>query len=153
MLPKEYFLTSGIGESNITMLNAFDNALMKAGIAQCNLVPVSSIIPTDALEVDRRKIKAGTITFAVLAEGKGNKGETTSAGIGYIKPKFERHGIVVEQSGKVSKEKLCISISKALMDMRISRKLHSSKKHIVAREYKIKKKYGCVIAALVFVPL
>ena len=51
-LPKYFFVTGGTALSPVSTLNAFDEALMKAGIAQCNLVPVSSILPADAVEVE-----------------------------------------------------------------------------------------------------
>ena len=50
-LPKKFFITVGSAVSHVSPLNAFDAALVKAGIAQCNLVPVSSIIPPDAEKV------------------------------------------------------------------------------------------------------
>jgi len=45
MIPKEFFVTSAKATSPVSELNAFDLALKNAGIAQCNIVPVSSILP------------------------------------------------------------------------------------------------------------
>ena len=46
-LPTRIILTSGIGIGS-TKLNAFDNALLNAGIGNFNLLSVSSIIPPKA---------------------------------------------------------------------------------------------------------
>jgi len=45
MVPKEFFVTSGKAFSATSELNAFDQALKNAGIAHCNLVQVTSILP------------------------------------------------------------------------------------------------------------
>ena len=44
-------ITSGKSEGP-TKLNAFDNALLDAGIGNVNLIPVSSIIPASAKIVE-----------------------------------------------------------------------------------------------------
>jgi arginine decarboxylase len=72
MIPKEFFITSGKATSQVSELNAFDLALKKAGIAQCNLVSVSSILPLGCKERKRRKITAGAITYAVIARMDGD---------------------------------------------------------------------------------
>ena len=46
-LPSKVILTSGVG-IGATKLNAFDNALLNAGIGNFNLSPVSSVIPPKA---------------------------------------------------------------------------------------------------------
>jgi arginine decarboxylase len=63
ILPKRFFITSGRALSAVSKLNAFDQALMNAGIAHCNLVPVSSIIPKGSVKIDYYNIEAGAITF------------------------------------------------------------------------------------------
>ena len=55
---ERFFLTSGWGEAS-TELNAFDAALIKAGIGDTNLVKMSSILPPGAEEVTQ----AGTIAL------------------------------------------------------------------------------------------
>jgi len=75
-LPKKFFITTGVATSSVSPLNAFDAALVKAGIAQCNLVNVSSILPPDAELVESVPITPGTITFTVMARMDGAPGET-----------------------------------------------------------------------------
>ena len=43
LMPRKFFVTSGTALSDISEMNAFDQALVEAGIAEANLVPVSSI--------------------------------------------------------------------------------------------------------------
>ena len=54
--PNLYFLVSGAAEGN-TRLNAFDNALLEAGVGDTNLMRMSSICPPGAEEVTREDVK------------------------------------------------------------------------------------------------
>jgi len=80
MIPKAFFVTGGKAVSKVSRLNTFDLALRNAGIAQCNLVKVSSIIPPNYKETEPKPIPAGSITYVVMAKAEGT-GETISAGI------------------------------------------------------------------------
>jgi arginine decarboxylase len=60
ILPTRYTLVSGIGYSN-SQINAFDAALINAGIGDLNLVKVSSIIPPGATRVNAIDIPGGSI--------------------------------------------------------------------------------------------
>ena len=67
MILKKYFVVTGAGVSRTSPLTAFDRALADAGISQCNLVQVSSILPEGAEQVEPADITPGSITFCVLA--------------------------------------------------------------------------------------
>ena len=54
--PNVYCLVSGAAEGN-TRLNAFDNALLEAGVGDTNLMRMSSICPPGAKEVSREDIE------------------------------------------------------------------------------------------------
>lgn len=54
--PNIYCLVSGAAEGN-TRLNAFDNALLEAGVGDTNLMRMSSICPPGAQQVSRQDIK------------------------------------------------------------------------------------------------
>lgn len=58
MIIMKVSITSGKSEGP-TKLNAFDNALLDAGIGNVNLIPVSSIIPASAKIVELPPIKEG----------------------------------------------------------------------------------------------
>ena len=99
MIPKKFFVTSGKATSPVSELNAFDLALKKAGIAQCNLVPVSSILPQGCKERKSKKIAAGAITYAVIARMDGEEGTTVGAGIAWTWEKDGKYGLVAENHG------------------------------------------------------
>lgn len=64
--PNIYFMVSGAAEGN-TRLNAFDNALLEAGVGDTNLMRMSSICPPGAQEVSREEVtlpKGGLIPLA-----------------------------------------------------------------------------------------
>jgi len=70
MVPSKVFFTKGVGRHK-DKLQSFELALRKAGIAQCNLVTVSSILPPHCKIVPRNKgekmLSPGQITFTVMA--------------------------------------------------------------------------------------
>lgn len=118
--PKRFFVTSGKAVSSISSLNAFDTALWRAGIAQCNLVGVSSILPAEAEEVDPFPIAPGTITFAVLSRMDGVAGQTICAGIAWgwtINGEEPGYGLVAEGHGYKSEEALRLELRLKLKEM------------------------------------
>src|SRR2546429_1313095 len=82
-LPTKFFVTSGKAVSKVSDLNAFDEALQNAGLAEQNIVSVSSVLPVGIKPVRRRDLPMGAITHCVLAQQRGGEGETVSAGIAY----------------------------------------------------------------------
>ncbi len=82
-IPKRFFVTSGRAINKTSELNAFDLALLKAGIGEQNLVSVSSVLPDGIRQVERRPLPMGAITHCVLARYQGGEGEVISAGIAY----------------------------------------------------------------------
>ena len=152
LIPKCFFITSGSAESNISKLNAFDRALMKAGIAQCNLVPVSSIIPVGAEKIEYREMPIGTITFVIMARIDGIRGEEISAGICWVKCSSNgmKYGLVAEGQGKMGEEDLKRELDKKVEDMVEARGVEILRKEYRIESLKISKKYGSAIAAVVF---
>ena len=76
MIPKYFFLTKGVGKHK-ERLQSFELALRSAGIHYCNLVNVSSIVPSGCKLVSReqglRMVQPGEITFVVLARNATNE--------------------------------------------------------------------------------
>src|SRR4029077_4626041 len=70
-MPRECFFTKGVGRHREKLMS-FELALRDAGIEKQNLVRVSSIYPTSCKIIPKNdgmpKLKAGQITFVVLAE-------------------------------------------------------------------------------------
>jgi arginine decarboxylase len=82
-IPTRFFVTSGKGINKVSELNAFDLAVLQAGIGEQNLVSVSSVLPVGIRQVERTPMERGAITHAVLARMGGGEGEVISAGIAY----------------------------------------------------------------------
>ena len=70
LVPRRMFFTKGVG-THKAELRSFELALRDAGIERCNLVTVSSILPSECKIVSRNEglkdIMAGALTFVVLA--------------------------------------------------------------------------------------
>jgi len=101
MVPKRIFLTKGVGRHR-EKLASFEAALRNAGVAICNLVRVSSIIPPSAKVIPRdtglKLLQPGEITFAVLAECATNEPHRLiAASIGVAVPRDKsKHGYLSE---------------------------------------------------------
>jgi arginine decarboxylase len=76
MIPRYFFLTKGAGKHK-EQLQSFELALRDAGIQQCNIVSVSSIIPPGCEMISRERglkmLKPGEITFIVIARNSTNE--------------------------------------------------------------------------------
>ncbi|HTX61053.1 MAG TPA: arginine decarboxylase, pyruvoyl-dependent [Methanobacterium sp.] len=90
-------ITSGKAEGP-TKLNAFDNALLKAGIGDVNLIKVSSIIPAGTEMVELPIFPAGKMVNTVLSYvTSDNKGDELCAVIAVAIG--DELGCVVENNG------------------------------------------------------
>ncbi|MFH1424383.1 MAG: pyruvoyl-dependent arginine decarboxylase [archaeon] len=149
-LYSKFFLTKGIGFSEVSKLNAFDHAILDAKVGQCNLVPVSSILPRNceyAKEIP--EIEPGEITHCVFSRAYGSKGEEISAGVGFAKTKD--YGFAMEESGNLKPEQVEARISEKLKQMAETRKLEITEKGTrVAHIENINEKHGCTVALLIF---
>jgi arginine decarboxylase len=162
MVPKAFFVTSGVG-MDTEHANAFDLALRDAGISECNLVGVSSILPANAEVTERRNvtITPGSITFCVLSRADGKSGEVIGAGVGYgwLGAKTEggeaqksEFGIICEHHGHHSREYLAEKVQEKLQTMATIRDMELLKHELLVESVEVEKgKFGAVVAALVFV--
>ena len=149
LVPKEYFSVAGIGESDISELNAFDRALVAAGISQCNLVPVSSILPKRAREVRPRKIEPGEVTFVVLGKATGKRGDHISAGVAIAHIDGGDHDIIAELNRHGGPEETESQLSILLEEMAAARDWKVSRVKSRVCDAKITKSYGVALAAVV----
>jgi len=76
MVPGKMFLTRGVGRHR-EKLTSFEMALRDAGIAQFNLVRVSSIFPPHCKYISRKEglrlLKPGQIVYCVMSENATNE--------------------------------------------------------------------------------
>ena len=153
MIPKEFFIVSGKATSPVSELNAFDLALKKAGVAQCNIVSVSSILPPKCKERKWRKLPPGVITHAVMARMDGDEGTTIGAGIAWAWEKNKKYGIVAEAHGYMDMKALKETLEWKIREMAKIRGIE-----IDQIDYRVEvlrvpmDNYGCVLAALVYCP-
>ena len=151
LVPSKFFITSSSAVSKVSDLNAFDMALLDAGIGEQNLVSVSSVIPVGA---ERREICAmpmGAVTHCVLAQMRGCEGETVSAGIAYTYRKDGKGGYVAEGHIHGSAESLKEILKWKMDEMSKIRGVEFEEINFVTEELAIPMDhYGCCIAALVF---
>jgi len=98
-------LSSAIG-TGPTRMAAFDDALLKTGTANYNLIRLSSVIPPESeIEVYKKKIKNqpgnwGDRLYVVMAEERTHTPNTEAwAGIGWVQDKKTGKGLLVEHEG------------------------------------------------------
>ena len=90
MVPTHMFLTKGVGIHR-EKLASFEEALRSAGVAYCNLVTVSSILPPNCKIISRKRgehlLNPGEITYCVMARNETNeRNRLVSSSIGVAIP-------------------------------------------------------------------
>lgn len=132
-------------------MNAFDEALVNADIAEANLVPVSSVLPRNIKEVKKQPIERGTITFCVLSRMEGVGGEVISAGLAYARRKDGSGGYVAEGHLHGKAELLRIELESRSKQMAAHRGIVIDEVKSCAEELHIPQgKYGSCVVALIF---
>ncbi|MBO4797508.1 MAG: pyruvoyl-dependent arginine decarboxylase [Candidatus Methanomethylophilaceae archaeon] len=151
LIPSRFFITESSATSPVSDLNAFDLALIKAGIGEQNLVSVSSVIPAGAERVERCRLPMGAVTHCVLAQMRGCEGETISSGIAYAYRKDGNGGYVAEGHIHGSAESLREILQWKMDEMARIRGTEFTDAGFVTQELSIPMDhYGCCVAALVF---
>ncbi len=84
-VPRDYFVTSGTGESDITVhAGSYHLALKSANIEMCNIMTYSSILPGIANKIERpQHLEHGAVMETIMSVCNANKGEHATAGIIY----------------------------------------------------------------------
>ncbi len=149
--PRKYFVVGGRGLSRVSKLNAFDRALHEAGISHCNIVPVSSILPRSAEEVESAPIEPGAIVFVIMARADGESRERISAGLAWART--DDYGLVAEGHAEGRGEELREELLKRIEDMAAARGLRVVDVKCRVEELVVPEGlYGSAVVALVLVP-
>jgi arginine decarboxylase len=84
-IPRDYFVTQGRGESDVTIhAGSYHLALREAGIEMANIMGYSSILPAIATEVHRPlTFTHGEVMETIMAVATCEKGQTATAGLIY----------------------------------------------------------------------
>ena len=151
LIPSKFFIVSSSAVSKVSDLNAFDRALIDAGIGEQNLLSVSSVIPKDAELIPPKTLPMGAVTHCVLAQMRGSEGETISAGIAYALRKDGNGGYVAEGHIYGSKDSLKEILSLKMKEMGKMRNVEFGEVKYAIEELSIPMDhYGACIASLVF---
>ncbi len=109
-VPTKVFLTKGVGRHRF-QLKSFEEALRQAGVAQQNLVQVSSILPPCCKVISRdsglKRFAPGQISYCVMARSDTNEhGRLIASSIGIAIPKDRNNwGYISEVHGRGLNEK------------------------------------------------
>lgn len=101
--PRKFTICAGSSEGP-TRLNAFDNALLAAGIGNLNLLRVSSVLPPGAECVEKLEIAPGSLTptaYGTITSSTPGERIAAAVAIGFTEDTF---GMIMEYSGVCAKE-------------------------------------------------
>jgi len=118
LVPTRVFLTKGVGRHKY-QLKSFEQALRAAGVAQQNLVQVSSILPPKCKIISckngLKKLIPGQICYCVIARADTNEhGRLVASSVGVAIPKdntqwgylseVHGHGMNSQQAGDLAED-------------------------------------------------
>src|SRR3989338_8568195 len=161
-IPRSFFWTSGIGESDITIhAGSYHLALKEAGIERYNVMVYSSIMPSIAIETAKPRydeVVHGSVLESIMAVSSGKKGERTTAAIIYgwlfNKKTGEKYGgLVAEYSGHDEEEAARESLRQSLRELYengFSEDFDLRGIRMESRSLVPKKKFGTALVAIGF---
>ncbi len=141
-------MTAGHAEGGTT-LNAFDNALLTAGIGNINLIKISSILPPDVQVIELPKIKPGAlIPTAYAAMTSDVPGQTIAAAVGYAVPDDPaKNGVIMEFHGVATRAEAERQINLMLDEAFRVRGELIRERGVQAVEHTVER-IGCALAAV-----
>lgn len=161
-VPFEFFVTSGTGESDITVhAGSYHLALRECGVEMANIVTYSSILPKDAKQVFQPApgmITHGEVMECIEASSSCSYGEVATAGIIfgwlYDKKTGERYGgLVCEYNGSLAPELARGHLKEMINELHTNGYEHLSLRDIEVHTSSItpEKMYGTALVMLCFV--
>ena len=147
--PTHYFLVSGASEG-FTPLNAFDGALLSAGIGDTNLVKMSSIVPPRCQLISPVPLPPGSLVPTAYASISSDiPGEIISSAVAVALPK-EPHfpGLIMEYSSRGSKAEIEEMVRQMALEGMKLRKREIKDLKSIAVEHRVQK-VGATLAAVV----
>jgi len=159
-IPRDFFVTNGIGESDIAIhAGSYHLALKNAGIETQNIMTYSSILPKIANQIEKPKnMIHGAVMESIIASCNSEKGHIATAGIIYAwlydKETNEKYGgLVCENKGEVRKEELETTLRSSLEELYtngFSDKYYLKDITIMLESFIPQKKYGTALVAICF---
>lgn len=159
-IPRDYFITQGVGESDITVhAGSYHLALKDAGIERANIMTYSSILPGIAQEIEQPKTYAhGEVMESIMAVATGTTGEQLAAGIifGWLHHRDtgkKYGGLVCEHNGNYSEAELVENLQASLNELYFNgfeEDFYIGEKRLLKQMFVPKKKYGTALVSLCF---
>lgn len=159
-IPKDFFITKGIGESDITIhAGSYHLALKDAGIEMCNIMTYSSILPKIANEIQNPgKLVHGSVMETIMTVSNCKKGERATAGIifGWLhnKKTNEKYGgLVCEYNGSLTEDEAEKQLNASLNELYsngFSEDYELKDTKLISKSFISEKKFGTVLVALCF---
>jgi len=159
-IPKDYFITKGTGESDITVhAGSYHLALKQAGIEMANIMTYSSILPDIANQIERpTDIRHGAVMETIMSVCNVEKGQQASAGIiyGWLHDRYtgEKYGgLVCEHEGSYSAKELDDLLYASLNELYTNGfddRFKMGKINKITESFVPKKKYGTALVGLCF---
>jgi arginine decarboxylase len=144
--PVNYTLAVGAAEGP-TLLNAFDNALLEAGIGNVNLIRVSSILPPGAKYVEALHIPPGSLVpTAYGTHASRVHGERISAAVG-VGVCTDSFGVIMEYEGMGTREEAEAEVARMLKAAFEQRQMQVHEMRIRGVEHRVRS-IGSVVAAV-----
>ncbi len=147
--PTHYFLVSGHSEG-FTLLNAFDGALLRAGIGDTNLMKMSSIVPPRCQLINPVPLPAGALIPTAYASITSDvPGQIIASAVAVALPENPDYpGLIMEYSARGPKSEVEETVRQMAIEGmklrgRVIKDLNS-----IAVEHRVQK-VGATIAAVV----
>lgn len=146
--PDIYTLASGSSEGT-SKLGAFDNAILKAGVGNTNLIKLSSILPPNSTYMDKIVYSRGVlvpIAYGSITSDK--KGETIAASVAIAISVEEGFGVIMEYSGITSAKQAEERVRKMAEDAMIHRNIKIKEIKSISIESTVSERPICAFAAV-----
>lgn len=160
-IPREYFITRGVGQSNIAIhAGSYHLALKDAGIERANIMTYSSILPPIAKEIAKPdKYTHGEVIECIMTVANGNRLERLSAGIIFgwlydVKTKKKYGGLVCEHYGNYPLDAIEERLNSSLQELYTNgfeEQFELRDIKVVTQTYVPEKQYGTALVAICFV--
>lgn len=145
--PKKFTVMAGTAEGP-TRLNAFDNALLAAGIGNLNLLRVSSILPPHAEEKDTFQMAPGSLlptAYGTITSEEPGALISAAVAVGIGRP--DEYGVIMEFSGHCSREEAAATVEKMARQAFEQRGRELERVVVRAVEHRVES-IGCAFAAV-----
>jgi arginine decarboxylase len=145
--PKKVKLVAA-GAEGPTPLNAFDNALLRAGIGNLNLVRVSSILPPGCVHEPDFPIPPGSLTptaYGYLVSAEPGQEIAAAIGVGFSE---DDYGVIMEFEGVCSREEAAERVAAMVREAFAARGKRLRELKVEAAAHRVAQN-GAVVAAAV----